>query len=145
MTPRQPRLHDPGFLAFLRTKPCCVCMKSPPSEACHIRMGLTGIGRKPDDSRCVPMCQFHHREQHSVGEYAFWKNLGLDPFEFASRYYAIYGGTGGTSKPPRKIKPRKARGKRTPIQRPPKGRGGAWPKGRKIVSRKTQITNRKET
>ena len=55
MPPRQPRLIDNGYLAYLRRQPCaCGCGKGPPSDAAHIRIGSlaydkppTGMGEKP--------------------------------------------------------------------------------------------------
>ena len=79
-------------------------------------MGLTGIGRKPDDSRAVPMCRSCHTKQHSLSEEYFWSISLSDPFELAANYYKEYGGKGGKAKGPRKIKPRKPRGQRAKIK-----------------------------
>lgn len=132
MTQRRPRLYDPGYLAFLRTKPCCACGRAAPSEAAHIRMTrldidkpITGMQRKPDDKYAVPLCSWCHREgpesQHNVGdESQFWAWYEIDPFELAAKLYDEYGGTGGK---PRKasttIKPRIPKHLRQKIQ----GRG----------------------
>jgi hypothetical protein len=44
-----------------------------PIEAAHVRMGSgAGLGQKPDDWRCVPLCGDHHRQQHSTSEPDFW-------------------------------------------------------------------------
>lgn len=118
MTQRRPRLYDPGFLAFLRKKPCCACGRAAPSEAAHIRMTrlaidkpTTGMGRKPDDKYAVPLCAWCHREspesQHNVGdESTFWKWYEIDPFELSARLYDEYGGDGGHPRKRRPIKPR---------------------------------------
>lgn len=129
---RDPRRHDLGFLNFLRSRPCCIC--GLPAEAAHIRIGLTGMQTKPHDSRAVPLCVRHHREgpeaQHSMNEAVFWDKHRIDPFQLAARYYAEYGGDGGKSKGPRKIKARKPRKDRGKV----KSRGftkqpkRAWPK-----------------
>lgn len=61
-----------NHLAFIRSLPCCRCGRSP-SQAAHVRMGTGGgMGMKPDDRYTVPLCADHHREQHQVGEKAFW-------------------------------------------------------------------------
>lgn len=134
----RPRLHDDGFLEFLRQKPCCCgCGRAAPSQAAHIRIGFFTMGKKPDDKFAVPLNQWCHLDapdaQHK-DEKGFWERRGVDPFDLAARYYAEYGGTGGA--------PRKKRKPRTTIR--PKGfpqrstaRTNAWPpKGsRKIPSR----------
>jgi hypothetical protein len=109
---RHPRERDPKYLAFLRTKPCCLCGQ--PSEACHIRSASlehgkshTGLGEKPSDRWCVPLCRSCHGKQHSMNELAFWKSHGVNPFTLAQKYYAEYqrGATGPvTTKKPRSRK-----------------------------------------
>lgn len=127
---RQPRLLDPGFLAFLRTKPCCTCGRRPLPEkptgihAAHIRIGLFAKGMKPHDKHAVPMCSWCHLDgpeaQHSMNESEFWEMWKIDPFELAAKLYDEYGGTGGTARKPRTtIKPRLPRHQRQKIH----GRG----------------------
>jgi hypothetical protein len=131
----RPRLHDDGFLEFLRQKPCCCgCGRPPQSQAAHVRINFFAMAKKPDDRFAVPLNQWCHLDapdsQHK-NEKLFWKRRGLDPFAIAARLYAEYGGTGG--------KPRQKR-KRTTIK--PKGFGQkirtktTWTKGRKIPNRK---------
>ena len=127
MAQRSPRLLDPGYLAWLRTKRCCVCRRPPPSEATHIRHSDAseskvnpGIGCKPHDRHALPLCSLCHREgpksQHNVGdESAFWHMNMIDPIKFAAAYYAEYGGDGGKPRKPRAIKPRLPREKRAKI------------------------------
>lgn len=106
----RPRLHDEKFLAFLRTKPCCICGRVGETEAAHIRIGFRALGKKPDDKDATPLCAEHHREQHSMNETIFWATaatLPIDPFLTAERFYAEFGGTGGKPKAKRKPKPRK--------------------------------------
>lgn len=47
----------------------------------------TGIGERPDDRWCVPLCPGCHldddRAQHKIGEQVFWAETDLDPFEIA--------------------------------------------------------------
>ena len=139
MTQRRPRLHDAGYLAWLRTKPCCACGKAPPCEAAHIRMTclaidkpITGMGRKPDDKYALSLCAWCHREgpesQHNIGDEAdFWAGFGIDPFEFAAKYYDEYGGAGGKPRKPRTtINPRLPKEQRQKIP----NRKTAWPSRR---------------
>ncbi len=127
MAQRQPRLLDPGYLAWLRTKRCCVCLRAPPCEAAHIRYSDAsagkvnpGIGRKPDDRYAVPLCSWCHRKsptsQHNIGDEAlFWRSNMINPLKFAADYYAEYGGDGGHPRKPRPIKPRLPKEKRAKI------------------------------
>jgi hypothetical protein len=63
---------DEGYLTAIRLLPCCVCGRSGPSDAAHIRMsdaawgGLydkpyTGGAEKPDDCWSVPLCRPVHK------------------------------------------------------------------------------------
>lgn len=132
---RQPRLLDPGFLAFLRTKRCCTCGRHPlpanPTgiEAAHIRIGLFAKGMKPHDKHAVPMCGWCHRDgpeaQHKMNETEFWAMWELDPFDIAAKFYAEYGGDGGSPKKRRTIiRPRIPKETRQKIPR----RQKPWPK-----------------
>lgn len=106
MTQRQPREHNPQYLAWLRLRPCCVCGKSGPSEACHIRYTWdesekrsVGMGEKPSDKWAIPMCPAHHRLQHSMNEEKFWLMVGKDPFVLAMVYYELANCKPSGSKP----------------------------------------------
>ena len=95
------RVRDPSFLAYVRRLPCAVgpigC--SGGIEAAHIRYGLpgeplTGMQRKPDDCRAVPLCAGHHRTnpdaQHAGNERRWWLDRGIDPHALAAMLYARY-------------------------------------------------------
>ena len=94
---RKPRERDPGFLAFLRRQPCAVAGPGCDGavQAAHLRTHApgerpTGMGRKPDDSRCLPLCAEHHRQQHATNELRFWAVAGIDPFQLAAELYRRY-------------------------------------------------------
>lgn len=117
VTQRQPRLHDPKYLAFLRTKPCCICGREGETEACHIRISWLAMQMKPHDKYAVPMCRRHHRMQHGMNEEEFWRGMHKDPFKLSYHFYAEeYQGVGGKPRQARKIKPRKPRSQRAPIK-----------------------------
>jgi hypothetical protein len=95
------RERDPGFLAFLRRQPCAVgpigCGGA--VEAAHVRFatpgaGPTGMQRKPDDKRAVPLCAMHHREgplaQHRYNERRWWEAHRIDPLALANRLHEAY-------------------------------------------------------
>jgi hypothetical protein len=87
---------DPVYLAQIRMLPCLGC-NDEPSEAAHVRMqsGLHnkhgGMGKKPHDKYAVPLCPDCHREQHRIGERAFWSIVGINPLLLAERLYAARG------------------------------------------------------
>lgn len=86
---RQPRERDEKHLAYIRSLACCIC-GAIDTEAAHIRTGSighdkpnTGMAEKPSDKWVLPLCNRHHREQHTMNEMAFWKSYGIDPFMLA--------------------------------------------------------------
>lgn len=95
------RVRDHGYLAWLRRQPCAVgpvgC--SGPIEAAHVRLSapgepMTGMQRKPSDSRALPLCVAHHREgpdaQHGRGERQWWTARKIDPLKLAATYYVRF-------------------------------------------------------
>lgn len=95
---RRPRKFDPDHLAFVRTLPCVVCGDDTTTEAAHVRMTdpsvakpMTGMGIKPDDMFTVPLCGKHHREQHTMREFKFWQDAGIDPVKKALALYCVSG------------------------------------------------------
>jgi hypothetical protein len=112
---KHPRVRDEKYLAYVRMQPCCVCKSPGPCDAAHIRTAstvynkrATGMQEKPDDRWCVPLCRpipgvkrGCHKNQHSVGEMQFWRDLGINPFEIAIKLYAE-GGHPNDPQPKRK-------------------------------------------
>ena len=84
------RVRWPAHLQFVRLHVCALqnirCAGK--VEAAHIRMGTDGgIGVKPSDNYAVPLCNFHHRTQHNLGEAAFWEAAGIDPLKLAAQLW----------------------------------------------------------
>lgn len=135
IVPRSPRLYDAGYLKWLRLRRCCVCGRHPPVEAAHIRIGITGMQRKPDDARALPLCAWCHREgpdaQHKGAELDFWNRFEIDPLALAAKLYAEYGGTGGKPRTRTTIRPRLPKHQRTKIAH---RKDNAWP-ARKFAKR----------
>lgn len=124
---RQPRIRDEGYLAYLRRLPCACCGAAPPCDAAHIRSAnlafgkrQTGKAEKPDDKWALPLTRACHFRQHSMAELTFWKNVGVNPFKLAARihteYVAEHGDTSVKKQRIRKIRARKPRELRAPIQ-----------------------------
>ena len=87
---RQPRERNAKHLEFIRSLPCCICGDDTTVEAAHIRTAALGYGKahtgmaeKPGDAWALPLCNRHHREQHSMNEMMFWKKYQIDPFMIA--------------------------------------------------------------
>jgi hypothetical protein len=95
MRQRKPRVIDNAYLRRIRTLPCVVCGRGDSTEAAHIRFGRdgegpTGLGRRSDDKRALPLCSHHHREQHSQGERRYWSMVGLDPHAIAEKLHKAF-------------------------------------------------------
>lgn len=70
------RIRDRGYLEWLRGFRCLVCDRRM-TDAHHVRKGTDGgMGRKPSDCWCVPLCHEHHMELHAKGEVTFVKRHG---------------------------------------------------------------------
>lgn len=87
---REPRQKDNKHLDFIRSLPCCICHDDTSTEAAHIRTSAlahgknpTGMQEKSSDKWALPLCNRHHREQHTMNEMAFWKKYGIEPFMLA--------------------------------------------------------------
>lgn len=155
---KQPRLADPGYLAWVRNLGCCCGCGSPPkSDAHHVRPGSLAHGKpftgrmRPDDKWALPLRHDHHMALHDYDETAWWEAHGINPFNLAVQFHARYlaevfpqgrGEPAGAVRPKRRGKP-KIVTKRSP--RPPGARlkakipgrssfakGRKLPKGRKF-------------
>ena len=98
---RRPRTEQGDFLAFVRSCPCLICNTTHNIQAAHIRFPsamhgkpLTGVGTKPDDRHCVPLCESHHlmgpEAQHRSGELEWWKRQKIDPLIIAALLYSSF-------------------------------------------------------
>lgn len=96
---RAPRQFNDKHLDSLRELPCCVCGNNIETQAAHIRYSEArvakdnpGVGQKPHDFWCVPLCGKHHDEQHRAGdEKAWWDSKGIDPILLAMSLYVHSG------------------------------------------------------
>ena len=69
-----PQIRCAAHLQWVRGHECAVqnndCLGK--VEAAHVRSGTDGgKGVKPSDIFTIPLCNFHHRQQHNVGEKQF--------------------------------------------------------------------------
>lgn len=98
MRQRKPRIKDNSHLDFIRSLPCVVCDNNIETEAAHLKMPCpkaakrnVGIAEKADDKWTLPLCSKHHREQHQIGEAAFWRTHQIDPVQTASFLFGVSG------------------------------------------------------
>lgn len=74
----KPITRDKKYVKWIRTQPCLVCFKTP-SQAHHYRTAEnSGMGIKPADEWCVPLCHAHHSELHKTGIKTFSGKYGVD-------------------------------------------------------------------
>ena len=95
---RQPRTKNEAHLQFIRDLPCVSCHDNTATEAAHLRSDNleygkrhTGMGEKPSDMWCLPLCGRCHRAQHSANEKNFWANLGINPWVLSLSLFAASG------------------------------------------------------
>jgi hypothetical protein len=77
---RASRWRSQAHASFVRSHACSVIgCDQRPIEFAHVRKGSgAGMGQKPDDWRGVSLCAEHHRQQHQIGEDAFWKGIDVE-------------------------------------------------------------------
>ena len=68
--PKPKTFRSKKYLAFIRSKPCCVCAAHPPSQAHHESITGRGMGIKCSDIETVPLCATCHGECHS--KFIYW-------------------------------------------------------------------------
>ena len=88
LLPKTERHRSPRHRAWVRTLPCSVpgC-DSDDIHAHHVRKGA-GVGMKPADGNCAPLCFDHHSEGHLIGWRTFEVRHGLDLSAIAARLWA---------------------------------------------------------
>ena len=90
------RVEKPASLDWIRTLPSIVSRREG-TEAAHVSYAVPaygklgrGKGTKESDQWAVPLTPDEHREQHHVGEHAYWASVGIDPCIIAALLYAAY-------------------------------------------------------
>ena len=82
------RKRDKDHRAFVASKPCLVCGRSP-ADAHHLRFAQPrAMGRKVSDEFTVPLCRIHHRGLHRrADEVAWWQEVNVDPLGVAQQLW----------------------------------------------------------
>lgn len=76
-----PQVRCPAHLAWIRGHECAVNGDDCEGriEAAHVRGGTDGgLGKKPGDNFVLPLCSYHHRMQHVVGEAEFERVFAIN-------------------------------------------------------------------
>lgn len=98
--PRPAEKSAPGFLQWLRGRPCMFSVLLSTEAACEGKIeaahtpgaGDKGIGTKSSDRFAVPLCSRHHRSQHDKGWRWYERLLEFDAAEAARQYWAKWPG-----------------------------------------------------
>ena len=80
------------YIDFIRKQPCLIgerCLGM--NHAHHVQnYNNHGMGLKPKDIYCIPLCFLHHAELHQKGKYTFYKKYNLDIDEILQKYNSDY-------------------------------------------------------
>jgi hypothetical protein len=86
-------IRCPSFLQHIRGYNCA-CVENDPTgcggkiQAAHVRRGSDGgVGMKPGDNFAIPLCEWHHHEQHSIGEQSFEMRHRFKMLQVADRLW----------------------------------------------------------
>ena len=69
-----PQIRSRAHLQWVRGHVCAIDSDQCEGkvEAAHVRIGTDGgMGVKPSDIYTIPLCHFHHDQQHRLGERSF--------------------------------------------------------------------------
>ena len=94
-------LRDREYLDWLRERRCVICTLlkmiyrdrlcgsgSMPIDAAH--GPVNGCGSKGPDNEAIPLCRYHHEEQHRLGWPAFESKYGFSREKEAAAHYAAF-------------------------------------------------------
>lgn len=87
---RFPKGAAPAYLAWIRTLPCTVNANycgGYPTEAAHVKSKGAGGA---DEGNTIPLCSWHHLEQHNEGIRTFATRHNLNLAAVASRLWTDY-------------------------------------------------------
>ena len=82
-------LRSPGYLEFIRSKPCLICGRK--STAHHEPLKQGGCSIKAPDTQSVPLCMECHVRHDTVGTETFWKyhDIKLEIIKLQTEYIGI--------------------------------------------------------
>lgn len=69
---KQKTPRNKKYLDWIKTIPCCICLKPPLSDPHHVNEdGKGGKGIKCSDYRAIPLCHKCHVDIHQLGKRSF--------------------------------------------------------------------------
>lgn len=87
-----PQIRNASHLRWIRGFECSVgnpVCRDHEIEAAHVRIGTDGaLSVKPGDNWTLPLCSFHHAQQHRMGETSFEKAYKIDMKKIAQALWA---------------------------------------------------------
>lgn len=89
-SPKPETWRDPDYVAWVREQPCIAChqvgnRQLGPSQCAHMR-----TRRNHGDRWILPLCLWHHTEQHQIGIQSFLKKYNLRLGLLCKEYRALY-------------------------------------------------------
>lgn len=83
MFPKPKRYENEEYKEFIRNRACCVprCNRKNrlgPNRGKVDPHHTKSKGSGGSDLTCVPACDFHHTESHTIGQVTFQKKYGVD-------------------------------------------------------------------
>lgn len=103
--PKKKASKSPSYLDFVRSLPCAVTGRYG-VQAAHLsaaapRYGHYGRGkqRKASDRWVLPMAPEEHARQHNIGEMAFWRAAGINPYILALTLFGLWSDLGEDAAP----------------------------------------------
>jgi len=88
--PKSPPARDDAYKAWISSKPCLIpgCIRR--TEVAHVGTTGKGTGQKCSDYEAVPLCYYHHHEQHCRGVKWFQRRYRVDFEKEIVRLNALY-------------------------------------------------------
>ena len=87
----------PDYLSWLHSLCCAVTGRETDLQAAHVSYPAPWYGHygrakgtKASDLFALPLCAEEHARQHSMGEEAYWRTIGIDPHLLALTLFAIH-------------------------------------------------------
>lgn len=91
LIPKKEVIRDEKYRRWVASLPCIIT-GTDQVQAAHIRyMSGAGMGSKPSDDRCIPLCWMQHKLQHNTSELKFWYPYGgvEKAISYANRLYNV--------------------------------------------------------
>ena len=83
------RWESAKYRKLVSEQPCIICGGTP-SAPHHDRKGQNaGMGMKPHDTTCIPICATHHQELHAIGRMSFCEKYEITDDDIKNEKFRI--------------------------------------------------------